>query len=84
MRGAPVVLVAAGVALMNGAGEVLLLERHDGEWDLPGGHLEPGESLEETAARELMEETGFTVGTLELLGIASGKDVFHRERNAST
>lgn len=82
MRGAPVVLVAAGVALMDGAGEILLLERHDGEWDLPGGHLEPGESLAETAARELLEETGLTASTLQLLCVMSGGEVFHRGRNA--
>lgn len=82
MQGAPVVLVAAGVALMNGAGEILLLERHDGEWDLPGGHLEPGESLAETAARELLEETGLTVGTLQLLCVMLGEEAFHKGHNA--
>ncbi len=82
MQGEPVVLVAAGVAVMNTAGEILLLQRHDGEWDLPGGHMEPGESLEETATRELFEETGLTVDTLELLGIASGEGTFYPKRNA--
>lgn len=82
MRGAPVVLVAAGVALTNAAGELLLLKRPDSEWDLPGGHLEPGESLEETAARELLEETGLTASIFQLLCVMSGREVFHRGRNA--
>lgn len=80
MQGAPVILVAAGVALMNGEGEILLLKGHDGVWDLPGGHMEIGESLEETASRELLEETGLTVDALDLLGIASGRRIFQKER----
>ena len=82
MQGAPVILVAAGVALINREGNILLLKGHDGVWDLPGGHMEVGESLEETAACELLEETGLTVSALDLLGIASGRRVFHEERNA--
>ncbi len=34
--------------------------RHAGMWGLPGGHSEPGESVEETARREFKEETGYT------------------------
>ena len=44
--------------------------------------MEVGESLEETALRELFEETGLTVDTLALLGVASGQGVFHKGRNA--
>ncbi len=82
VQGEPVVLVAAGVVVMNTAGEILLVQRHDGEWDLPGGHMEVGESLKKTATRELFEETGLTVDTLELLGVASGKETFYPKRNA--
>ena len=81
MQGQPVILVAAGVALLNEAEEILLLQRPEGEWCLPGGHMEVGESLEETATRELSEETGLTAENLELLGIASGKDAFHQGRD---
>lgn len=81
IQGAPVILVAAGVALISEEG-LLLLQRHDGEWDLPGGHMEVGESLEETATRELFEETGLTADTLELLGVASGEKTFYPKRNA--
>jgi 8-oxo-dGTP diphosphatase len=37
-------------------------------WDLPGGHIEAGEAPEETARREVYEETGARLGPLHLLG----------------
>lgn len=63
---------AARVLLLDGAGRVLLIQGHDpavvdGErwWFTPGGGLEPGESLEQAARRELWEETGLHVDELE-------------------
>ena len=38
-----------------------------GEWSLPGGAQELGETVEATARRELLEETGLSVGTLTLV-----------------
>ena len=48
---------AAGGLVTNEKGEFLLIRR-SGLWDLPKGHQEPGEPLEETAVREVEEETG--------------------------
>lgn len=48
---------AAGGLIQNAKNEVLLIYRR-GSWDLPKGHVEEGESLEETAVREVQEETG--------------------------
>jgi 8-oxo-dGTP pyrophosphatase MutT (NUDIX family) len=45
------------------------LRRHSGQWALPGGSREPGESVEETALRELREETGAVVSPHEVLGV---------------
>jgi 8-oxo-dGTP pyrophosphatase MutT (NUDIX family) len=45
------------------------LRRHSGQWALPGGSREPGESVEETALRELREETGVLVSPDEVLGV---------------
>jgi ADP-ribose pyrophosphatase YjhB (NUDIX family) len=40
-----------------------------GEWSIPGGTLELGETLEEGVARELLEETGIRVRILELIEV---------------
>jgi 8-oxo-dGTP pyrophosphatase MutT (NUDIX family) len=39
-------------------GQLLLLRKPSGQWDLPGGKVEPGEALQAALARELAEETG--------------------------
>ncbi len=48
---------AAGGVVVNGCGEALMMRRN-GRWDLPKGHVEPGENFAECAAREIAEETG--------------------------
>lgn len=48
--------------------EVLLLETPGGQWGLPKGTPSPGERLEETAAREVAEETGLQVALEDKVG----------------
>jgi 8-oxo-dGTP diphosphatase len=54
-------------------GRALLIRRASeplrGEWSIPGGMLELGETLEEGVARELLEETGLQVRVLELIEV---------------
>lgn len=54
-------------------GRTLLIRRGSeplrGEWSIPGGTLELGESLEEGVARELLEETGIVVRIIELIEV---------------
>jgi 8-oxo-dGTP pyrophosphatase MutT (NUDIX family) len=45
------------------------LRNHPGQWALPGGSRDPGESAEAAARRELQEETGVTVGAADVLGL---------------
>jgi ADP-ribose pyrophosphatase YjhB (NUDIX family) len=64
----------AGVgAIIVEPGRVVLVKRAHaplaGEWSLPGGLLELGETLRQAAAREALEETGLTVEVGELLGV---------------
>ncbi|RWZ54676.1 NUDIX domain-containing protein [Halobacillus fulvus] len=68
-----VIMVVAGAFVFDEEKRVLLQKRTDnGKWGFPGGFMELGESLEDTARREVHEETGLTLGELELFGIYSG------------
>ncbi|WP_172372709.1 NUDIX hydrolase [Sporosarcina jiandibaonis] len=77
----PLILPGAVVIILNEKNEILLQHRSDGGWGLPGGIMELGESMEETARREVQEETGLVVGELELMGIFSGEDYFLKVAN---
>jgi 8-oxo-dGTP pyrophosphatase MutT (NUDIX family) len=65
---APVIaeLAAGAVLVRRTAGRLLLLHhRSEDRWCFPKGHVEPGESLRQTARREVAEETGLPSFTLE-------------------
>ena len=67
-------LITVGVSVIVLRGDAVLLEkRHDSQdWGLPGGYKELGESLEEAAKRELLEETGLVARELRFLALCSG------------
>lgn len=60
-----------GVGVLVVAGDRLLMVRQQRlsglRWEVPGGNQEPGETLEEAAVRETLEETGLTVTPGELV-----------------
>jgi ADP-ribose pyrophosphatase YjhB (NUDIX family) len=65
-------VVGVGGIIIDG-GRTLLIRRGSeplrGEWSIPGGTLELGETLEEGVARELLEETGVHVRVLDLIEV---------------
>ena len=66
-------VVRPGVsAVIFKEGRILLQRRDDnGMWGLPGGGVEPGESVRQAVIREVHEETGLTVEPLRLIGVYS-------------
>ena len=68
------ILVGSNVIIENELDQVFLQKRSSGTWGLPGGLLEVGETLEQTAIREVFEETGLTIEELKLIHTFSGQD----------
>lgn len=78
---------AAGVIAVGGDGRVLLIDHYrfitgTRDWEVPAGRVNEGEQPEQAAARELLEETGYTAGRLQKLGRyfpsnGSSNQVFH-------
>jgi ADP-ribose pyrophosphatase YjhB (NUDIX family) len=71
----PLLLAAAGVVVVDETGQWLLQRRaDDGLWGLIGGALELGESFEDAARRELLEESGLSAESLRQLDVYSGPE----------
>ena len=63
--------MGAAAVIVDEGGQVLLVKLTYGRrnWELPGGNTEPGESAEETALREVREETGLRVRAVRLTSV---------------
>lgn len=67
---------ATAAAVFNEEGLLLLQRRTDnGNWCLPGGSMEWGETAEESIVREVKEETGYDVAVTRLTGIYSDPEL---------
>lgn len=78
----PLIGVGATTLVFNDRKELLLNLRTDtNTWGIPGGSMELYESIEETAIRELKEETGIHADELELVTVLSGKDFYFEYPN---
>ena len=76
-------LLAAGATVLVVKNDQILLNlRADTKtWGIPGGSMELGETLEEAARRELLEETNLNAQNLELLHVFSGKPMYFEYPN---
>ena len=67
--------LGCSAAILDEHGRVLLTRRADnGQWCLPGGRMESGESAAEACEREVFEETGLQVRVKRLVGVYSHPD----------
>jgi len=74
------------VVILSEAGVVLVRrgsEPYEGQWALPGGFVEVGETVKQAAVREAAEETGLAVEVSRLVGVYSEPDRDPRGHNVS-
>ncbi|MGD6845388.1 NUDIX hydrolase [Bacillus infantis] len=75
----PLIMAGASVIILDQNNKLLLQLRKDNNcWGLTGGSLEPGESLEEAAKREMYEETGLAAKNLKLFNVFSGEEFYYK------
>lgn len=67
--------LGCSAAIFDEHGRILLTKRTDnGQWCLPGGGVDAGESVAEACEREVREETGLSVRVKRLVGVYSHPD----------
>lgn len=73
------------LAIIPSTKQVVLTRNHRG-WEMLGGHIEPGETIEEALLRECLEEGGFTPENYQLFGyrrITAQRPVPHNQKENS-
>ena len=78
---APMLTAGATVAVLKNGKLLMNLRSDTNTWGIPGGAMELGETLEETAARELKEETDLSAKGFTLLHLFSGRDFYFQYPN---
>jgi 8-oxo-dGTP pyrophosphatase MutT (NUDIX family) len=78
----PILLIGAAILVLDEQNRLLLVRRSDNKcWGVPGGSIEPGETLELAARRETLEETNLEVGEMSLFGVFSGPEFYYKYPN---
>lgn len=77
----PLILVRPSVLIVNDKCEILLVRHVDNTWGVPGGMMELGESVEESARREVREEIGIELKRMRLYDVFSGEQLYTKLRN---
>lgn len=66
------IVVAVSAFIQDGEGRILMIRRTDNDlYSIPGGQVEPGETLTQAAIREVKEETGVEIDIMGLIGLYS-------------
>ena len=80
----PLIFVGAVTIIIDEMGRLLLQQRKfpHGAWGITGGLMELGESTEDVARREIMEETGLKVDKLNLINVYSGPENYIKAENS--
>jgi len=61
--------LVTGAVIENQAGEILMVKspKWSNKWCMPGGHIDPGETIEQAALREAEEETGLKLKPVKIV-----------------
>jgi len=74
--------VGVGVVIQNADGKILIGKRkgsHAPFYSIPGGHLEKGESFEEAAIKEVLEETGLKIKNPKVFCVTNNLRTYNKE-----
>lgn len=74
--------VGLGVILINQGGKVLIGKRknsHAPYYSIPGGHLDPGETFEDGAIREIKEETDLDIKNPQVIAVTNNLETYRKE-----
>jgi ADP-ribose pyrophosphatase YjhB (NUDIX family) len=75
-------IVGLGVIIQNKEGKILFGKRkniHSPYYSIPGGKLDDGETFEEGAKREILEETGLILNDVKVVGLTNNLETFKKD-----